>query len=352
MNLDGLIAQLGATNLSGYWDTRFATKPPLAGAAIFPATKITGDQLSYFYGKQGAAKIMKLGAYDANVPMRGRIGFNAFKSDMPMFREGMMLGEKDRRDIVMLYQAGNNADLKTYIQNIFDDRSNLILGADVSAEKMRMSALSTLSIDLVSNGVEYKATYGDAASQKGQVTTKWSDYADSKPIDDIIAVKKKLKLQQVVAYCSYTTFSWLLQNASIKSSMFAVMGQYMSVLSEQSLRQWIATNYGCTFVVFDDIANQYTDEAGVTQQFFPDGVVTFGPVGTLGETVYGTTPEETSLWMDPNRAGVQTSIVETGVSVTTKWDADAVNMETIVSEIVLPRFTLVSYVYILNVNPS
>lgn len=350
-NLDGLISQLGATNLAGYWDTRYATKPPLAGEAIFPATKITGDQLRYFYGKQGAAKIMKLGAYDANVPMRGRIGFSKFEADMPLFREGMMLGEKDRRDIVMLFQA-NSPDLKTFIQNVFDDRTNLVLGAQVSAEKMRMSALSDLTINLVSNGVTYEATYGDAGTQKSQVTTKWSDYANSKPLDDIAAIKKLLKLQSVVAYCSYTTFTWLLQNASIKSSMFAAMGQYTAILSEQALRQWIATNYGCTFVVFDDISNQYTDESGNTQQFYPDGVVTFAPVGTLGETVYGTTPEETSLWMDPARVGVQTAVVNTGIAVTTKYDADAVNVETIVSQVVLPRFTLVNYVHVLNVNPS
>lgn len=351
MNLDGLISQLGATNLAGYWDTRYATKPPLAGAAIFPETKIVGDRLSYFYGKQGAAKIMKMGAYDANVPMRGRIGFNRFDNEMPMFREGAMLGEKDRRDIVMLMQA-NSPDLATFIQNIFDDRTNLILGAQVSAERMRMQALSSLAIDMESNGVIYKATYGDVGTQKTQVTTKWSDYANSKPLEDIAAIKKLLHLSQVVAYCSYTTFCWLLQNASIKGSMLAAMSQYTSIISEQALRQWIATNFGCTFVVFDDVANQYTDESGATQQFFPDGIVTFGPVGTLGETVYGTTPEETSLWMDPGRKSVETSVVNTGIAVTTKYDADTVNFETIVSAVVLPRFTLVDYVHILDVNPA
>lgn len=351
MNLDGLIAQLGATNLSAYWDTRYATKPPLAGAAIFPATKITGDRLSYLYGKQGAAKIIKLGAYDADVPMRGRIGFSKFEADMPMFREGMMLNEKDRRDIVMLFQA-NNPDLKTFIQNIFDDRTNLILAAQVGAERMRMQALSSLKINLVSNGITYEAQYGDPATQNGQVTIAWSDFVNSKPLDDIQAVKKQLKLTSVVAYCSYTTFTWLLQNESIKNTMFAAMGQYTAILSEQNLRQWVAANYGCTFVVFDDISNQFIDDDGTQQQFFPDGSVTFAPVGTLGDTVYGTTPEETSLWMDPTRGGVQTSIVDTGIAVTTKYDAETVNVETVVSQVVLPRFTMADYVYILNVNPT
>ena len=91
----------------------------------------------------------------------------------------------------------------------------------------------------------------------------------------------------------------------------------------------------------------YKDEAGVDKQFYPDNYVTFLPTGTLGNTWYGTTPEEADLMGGNKDADV--SIVNTGIAILTKKESLPVNLITSVSEIVLPSFERMGDVFVLKV---
>lgn len=71
------------------------------------------------------------------------------------------------------------------------------------------------------------------------------------------------------------------------------------------------------------------------------------PEGNLGNTWYGTTPEEADLMSGGTAAEVQ--IVDTGVAITTIKEPHPVNVETIVSEIVLPSFETIDNIYIAKV---
>ena len=75
---------------------------------------------------------------------------------------------------------------------------------------------------------------------------------------------------------------------------------------------------------------------GTPTLFYPDDYFTLIPDGNLGKTWYGTTPEESDLMSGATEAQVQ--IVNTGVAVTTPSRPHPVNVLTIVSEIVLPKF--------------
>ena len=77
-----------------------------------------------------------------------------------------------------------------------------------------------------------------------------------------------------------------------------------------------------------------------------DNFVEF-PSGQLGNTWFGTTPEESDL-MTGSVANV--SITDTGVAVTTIQKADPVRVETKVTMICLPDFPTADQVYILDVN--
>ena len=80
--------------------------------------------------------------------------------------------------------------------------------------------------------------------------------------------------------------------------------------------------------------------------FYPDDRASFLPASTLGSTWYGTTPEEADLVA---KTGIDVTIVNTGVAVTTLIKEHPVNVETIVSEIVLPSFEQMMEVGILKV---
>ena len=91
---------------------------------------------------------------------------------------------------------------------------------------------------------------------------------------------------------------------------------------------------------------QYRNESKVASKFVPDGYVALIPAGTLGETCYGTTPEEADL-MGSNAGSVQ--IVNTGIAVTQIVDPHPVNLNTFASEIVLPSFERMDEVALLKV---
>ena len=82
--------------------------------------------------------------------------------------------------------------------------------------------------------------------------------------------------------------------------------------------------------------------------FVPDGYVCLVPDGALGATWYGTTPEEADLSASHN---ADVAVVNTGVAVSRIVGEHPVNINTFVSEIVLPSFERMDEVVVLKVTP-
>ena len=129
-----------------------------------------------------------------------------------------------------------------------------------------------------------------------------------------------------------TVLNYLLQNKAIKVAINPLAGG-SNLVRDAELKSLLTSELGLTVAIYD---KKFKDESGATHNFYPDGYVTLLPSNTVGNTYYGTTPEEADL-QSANFNG-DVSIVETGVAVTTINIPHPVNKETIVSEIVLPSF--------------
>ena len=92
-------------------------------------------------------------------------------------------------------------------------------------------------------------------------------------------------------------------------------------------------------------SKQYKNESGVAAKFYPDGLATLVPNGALGNTWYGTTPEERTLMGKPE---ADVSIVNTGVAVSVTTSEDPVQTKTTVSEIVLPSYERMDSTYVIK----
>ena len=73
------------------------------------------------------------------------------------------------------------------------------------------------------------------------------------------------------------------------------------------------------------------------------------PEGTLGNTHFGVTPEESDL---SNSLNAEVSIIENGVAVTTYGTEDPVNVETKVSMVALPSFERANEIVIVDTNTA
>ena len=133
-----------------------------------------------------------------------------------------------------------------------------------------------------------------------------------------------------------------MKNTGIKEAIY-VMSNGKVTLTEENVRNYFRENANIDIAVYD---KSYLDESGKAQRYLPEDLFIMIPEGDLGNTWFGTTPEESDL-MSGSAANVE--ITDTGVAVTTMKKTDPVTVETKATMICLPDFPTADQVYIFDV---
>lgn len=340
---------VSAQNIATYYANNPSNQIPYLGATLFPAKKQLGLDLSWIKGSNGLPVALEPSAFDAKATVRDRIGFSKVQTEMPFFREAMRIGEKDRQELNRLLASNLDEMTRTVIANIYDDVTNLVNGANVQPERMIMQLLSKGKISITANRQNLDYDYKMKADHKETLLAgaAWSS-ADSTPIEDIMrwqdTVEENTGTRPTNAIMTRKTWGYLLKHKSFALDMNPLGGQNV-IMTDAMLKQYLQTKFGLSVAIYN---KKYRDEDGVLQNFFPDDYFTLIPEGQLGNTFYGTTPEESDLMTGETSADV--SIVNTGVAITTVKEAHPVNVQTIVSEIVLPSFETLDNIFAAKVN--
>ena len=340
--MNSIMDLVSAKALTTYWQETVSNRIPYLGEGLFPAKKKMGLDLAWIKGYKGLPIALKPSHFDTKATVRDRIGVKKIETEMPFFREAMTIKERDRQELLRFRENDNQNLYSSIINEIFDDRAQLIEGALIQSERMRMQLLTTGGISIVANNVDYTYNYDvDGEWKKNNYlalsgTSLWTDATNSTPLEDIRQMQQKIVdltgVKPTRAVMTQKTFNYLLQNKSIKIAINP-LANGANLVREAELKSLLLSELGLNVAVYD---KKFKDETGATKNFYPDGYVTLLPASTLGNTYYGTTPEEADL-QSANFNG-DVSIVETGVAVTTINIPHPVNKETIVSEIVLPSF--------------
>ncbi len=327
------------------------------GTALFPAKKKAGLDLAWLKGSKGLPVSLMPSAFDAKATFRDRIGFEKLETEMPFFREGFKIKEKDRQELLRV-QDSNDPYAQAIIQRVFDDANELIAGAAVVPERMIMQLLfpenGNVGISIKANGVDYTYNYDPDGSWKTSNymaltgSDLWSSPTTADPFKafkvakDYIRSKTGTELNAVIM--NTNTFNMLAASDAVKNRWLTTTGRAMGYLTDREVADTVKGTSGLDIVIYD---KQYKDESKVSHAFVPDGYVSLVPDGALGSTWYGTTPEEADL-MGSNEAEV--SIVNTGVAITRIIDPHPVNVNTFASEIVLPSFERMDEVFSMKVT--
>lgn len=341
------------------WTENVSNRVPYLGEGLFPAQKQAGLDLKWFKGSKGLPISLMPSAFDAQATYRDRVGVESLATEMPFFREGFKIKERDRQDILRA-QASNDPYVKAAIARVFDDARELIEGALVVGERMRMQLLfaqnGNVGISIVANGVNYTYNYDPNGDWKktnyfeltGQ--DKWDDADHSDPFGDIQDAKDAISgttgSDLRVAIMNKATFRLLRTNAAIKNRYLTKSGASFGYLTDNEIIQILKDTADLDGVILYD--KQFRDENKVAAKFVPDGYVALVPAGTLGETCYGTTPEEADLMAKGDLASVE--IVEGGIAITQIPIPHPVNLNTLASEIVLPSYERMDEVALLKVK--
>lgn len=329
---------------------------PYLGTGFFPAQKKAGLDLKWIRGHRGLPVSLMPSAFDAKSTFRDRVGIALSETQMPFFRESMLVKEADEQEI-MRVQDSNDPYAQTVLDNIFNDTQTLIDGANVVPERMIMQLLApfggNFGIAIQANGVDYTYNYDPDSSLKAKhylkiegEADKWSAAETCDPLknleDAMDAQEEASGNRPEVLLMSKATFNLIKNSAKVRSGILAQNVTANVNYTTARVREFVQEELGVQIVIYN---KQFKDETGTAKKFYPDNMVAMLPSGTLGQTWYGTTPEESR----GAQAGASVSVVNTGVAITVTTTTDPVNTKTTASEIVLPSFERAEDCYFLEV---
>lgn len=342
--------------IAANWTEVASNQIPYLGATLFPARKKAGLDLSWLKGSRGLPVSLMPSAFDAKATFRDRIGFEKLETEMPFFREGYKIKERDRQELLRI-QESTDPYAAEVISRIFDDTRGLVDGAAVVPERMIMQLLFPVNgdagISIKANGVDYTYDYDPGDAWKGSNYTAltsndlWTAPTTADPfkafknIKD--AIRSKTGTELTVAIMNTYTFNLMAATDAVKNRYISTSGVSLGYLTDTETKAVVEGTSGLRIAIYD---KQYKDESGAAHAFVPDGYAALIPDGALGSTWYGTTPEEADL---RGSSEAEVSIVNTGVAITRIVDKHPVNINTFASEIVLPSFERMDEVAVLKV---
>ena len=314
------------------------------GELLFPTTKQLGLELSYLKGRGGLPIALQPASFDALAPLRDRIGVDSFNTEMPFFRERMLVKEKERQQINTFLAGGQMEQANLIIREVFKDAENLIEGARVTQERMRMQLLATGKIQITATAegraVNYDYRLDPTQFEILAPTDRWDD-VNSDPLVQIEGWM--MRSGSTRAICNSVTFNLLRKHPKVLDAVSGATGKRF--VTRTDITTYFRDELGLSIAVYDE--QFQASPTSAPEKFFPDFVFTLIPEGTLGETVYGTTPEESDLMT--GGTDVEVELVDQGIAVTTRKLTHPVNVETIVSMINLPSFPMADKVFIATV---
>ena len=330
---------------------------PYLGTGFFPSQKKAGLDLKWIKGHNGLAVSLMPSTFDAKSTFRDRVGISMSETEMPFFRESMLVKEKDEQEI-MRVQDSKDPYAAQVLDNIFNDTKTLVDGANVVPERMIMQLLAPLNgsvgIEIKANNVDYTYNYDPDGSWKAEhyakITTdadKWSTSATCDPLFDI---ETALDAQEAasgnrpeILLMSKATFNMIKNSAKVRSGILAQNTTANVNYTSAKVKQYVEEELSVTIIIYN---KQFKNESGTAKKFYPDNIVMMLPNGAIGTTWYGTTPEERTITA---KSDADVSIVNTGVAVSVTITDDPVNTKTTVSEIVLPSFERMNECYAMEV---
>lgn len=329
------------------------------GAQFFPNRKKMGIDLKFLNTHKGLGIALKPSALDSLATIRPRGGFKVMAEQMPLFRESMMISETDLVDIQRA-QDSNDPYLNETLGRIYDDVGELIDGANISVERMRMALMAPvdgevkIKIGLADNTL-YSYDYDSDGSWKADHymelsgTDAWDNATTSTPLNDLQEGADFLTGEGVIptyVVMNSATLNYLLQSEQIqKMNTARQYGINTGFLDKNTAKAIVTATTGLTVLTYD---KKYKGYDGNTYKYFPDDYATIIGAGTLGNTWYGVTPEERTLLGDSR---VDVIILESGVAIAVKTDyGPPVQYSTTASQIVLPSFEGMDSIFTIKVK--
>ncbi|MBC1290626.1 major capsid protein [Listeria booriae] len=271
--------------------------PALLGEQLFPEIKKQSLEFDQIKGANNATPVIaSIHAFDTEAEIGSREAHTQTLG-LAFIKRKIQLKEKD---LIALRNPRTPAEQEYLMKQVYNDMEVLIAGVKARVEAMRMEALASGIVTLDENNLDAVVNYGIPDEQKEALAgaNMWTD-ANSDPIDDLQRWSDSLISAPTRALTSRAVLSALLRHPKIISALFGRDSGRVASVSD--LNNFLTQHQLPTIATYDrKYKKQIRDGTYQTHRYFPaNKFVMFGS-DTLGETVYGPTPEESRIIQDPS----------------------------------------------------
>lgn len=294
-----------------------------------------------------AADVVSL---DSSLPLKKRDSLSTASGDIPKMGMKMQMTEKNMSDIDVL--KARNVETKVLIDKIFNDEVRCIMGIHEKLEFMFLQGLSsgvTVIEDENNSGIGVRVDYGYLGSNKFGATTKWSDTANAKPIDDIKRIIKEAKASgdvPRVLMMDDSTFGYLAENQQTREQYAFTqnfVGTQIPVPDLEQVNALMQRRYKLTIVIVDRTVTIEKNGKKTVLTPWDAGKVIFLESPRVGKLMYGILAEESRK----SKAAIYTK--SGSFTLVKKWSSEEPFAEYTSSQaLVVPVIDNVSSVYSLD----
>ena len=146
--------------IAANWTEVASNQIPYLGSTLFPARKKAGLDLSWLKGSRGLPISLMPSAFDAKATFRDRIGFDKIETEMPFFREGFKIKERDRQELLRVQESTD--PYAAEVLNLSLIHIWAIQGRGSSWRRRRMRTMKAASIMPMASGSAPRSTGSSA----------------------------------------------------------------------------------------------------------------------------------------------------------------------------------------------
>lgn len=303
---------------------------PLLGETLFPEAKHSTLEFDMIKGGSSLPTIASVHAFDTEAEIGSR---EASKQalEAAYIKRKMQITEKD---LIALAQPRNEAEKNYLMQNVFNDVDTLVHGVRARVELMRIEALSKGKVTLNENGLDMSVNYHvptdhqEALSGVGLWTAETADI-----IGDMERWADLLTDKPTRALTSTKILRAILRNSKIIGALFGKDSG--RIPTRQDLNAFLQQHDLPVIAVYDSKYRKQGANGSYTSHRYLDEnkFVMFGD-GTLGETLYGPTPEESRMVRD----GADVSSVGKIITMVFEEGQDPISTWTKAAATAIPSF--------------
>lgn len=304
--------------------------PTLLGETLFPEVKHDTLDFSYLVGASNLPVIASVHAFDTEAEIGSR---EAAKQalEAAYVKRKMQITEKD---LIALQFPRTEGERKYLMGMVFNDIDKLVAGVKARVELMRMEALTTGKVTLDENGLNMTIDYHVPVEHQETLTGTdlWTnDTADI--IGDLERWADALDEKPTRALTSNKILSLILRNEKIIGYLYGKGSG--RIPTRKDLNAFLLQHELPQIAVYDaKFRRQLPNGKYVIERYFGENkFVMFGD-GTLGETLYGPTPEESRMI----REGADVSNVDKVIAMVYEEGKDPITTWTKAAATAIPSF--------------